>query len=333
MAFSPIRTFRRTTQRLRRSRIPERLAVEALIAVVKVLRALPSRWVLRFADAIGVLHSVLDRRGRKAALQNLVVAFGGTMSRAERLRIHRESYKLQIRAIALLLHLQPLTRERFDRWVDVAELVDAETERRIRERGAVLVSGHIGNWEMLLGLRIAFPDFPPAVFLAEEVPYGAINAFLKKLRSHGDILSAFRKGGARPVIKVVAEGGIAGLLVDRNVRRDHGGVFVPFLGLEARTTPLPAWIALRHDVPVHPVFCVPQEGDRYRIWLGPDLTQDLPPGDHHERMRELLTRINHSLETVIRARPELWNWTLKRFKSRPEVELGDYPAYSLHDPE
>jgi lauroyl/myristoyl acyltransferase len=333
MARSPIRSFRLLTQRLRRSRILERVAVEVLVAIVKVVRALPSRWVLALADVAGAINSVIDRRGRAAALQNLEVAFGNTYSRRERLRIHRSSYKLQMRAVLLLLHLQPLTRERFDQWVDMPEAADKPRAENIRARGAVLVSGHIGNWELLLGLRIAYPDFPPAVFLAEEVPYGAINQFLKKLRSHGDILSAFRKGGARPVIKVVADGGIAGLLVDRNVRRQQGGVFAPFLGLEARTTPLPAWIALRHGAAIHPVFCLPQESGRYKIWLGPDLTDELPGGDDRERTRELLTRINHSLETIIRAQPELWNWTLKRFKSRPEVELGEYPAYSLYDPD
>lgn len=324
-------SFRRFSQRLRRSHLLEGLAVDLLVALVKVLRALPSRWILTLGDGLGTLGSVLDRRGREAARQNLVVAFGGTYSPRERRRIHRRSFRLQMRAIVLLLHLQPLTPERFYRWVDMPDVRDDPRTKRIRANGAVLVSGHIGNWELLLGLRIAFPDFPPAVFLAEEIPYAAINEFLKKLRSHGDIIGAFRKGGARPVINVVAGGGIAGLLVDRNVRRLQGGVFAPFFGLEARTTPLPAWIALRHGVPVYPIFCFPQDDGRYRLWLGPDLTEDLPEGTDAERTHRLLTRINHSLETVIRARPELWNWTLKRFKSRPTVELGDYPAYSEHD--
>jgi lauroyl/myristoyl acyltransferase len=36
---------------------------------------------------------------------------------------------------------------------------------------------------------------------------------------------------------------------------------------------------------------------------------------------------------VIRAHPTCWNWTLKRFKSRPDRELGPYPPYSLWDAE
>ncbi len=333
MAFSLGSSFRRHSQRLRRSRALENIAVEVLVGLVKILRALPSRWVLWSADRLGTLSTLYDRRGRKAALQNLRIAFGDTYSERERRRIFKSSQQLVMRSMALLLHLQPLTAKKYLRWVDMPDVRDHEKTRHIIDKGAVLVSGHVGNWELLLGMRILFPGFPPTVFLAEEIPYGAINRFLQKLRAHGDLISAFRKGGARTVIKVVADGGIAGLLVDRNVRRPHGGVFAPFLGLPARTTPLPAWIALRHGVPVYPIFCLPKGDGRYRMWMGPDLSKDLPGEDDRERTVALLTRINQTLETLIRAQPELWTWSLKRFKSRPEVELGDYPPYSIHDPD
>ncbi|MDA1195469.1 MAG: hypothetical protein O2894_09830 [Planctomycetota bacterium] len=324
----------RATQRLRRWAPLERLAVHAAVGAIHVIAALPARWVLTAADALGSLLSVLDRRGLRAARANLNIVFGDTKTTLEKLRIHRRSYRHTVRALFLLLHLQPLTPKRFGRWVEVDPAMrDAWQTRLLRERGGVLVSGHIGNWELMLGLRVLFQDFPPTVFLAEQIPHGAINDVLKRLRSHGDVVAAFRKGGARAVIAAVAAGGTAALLVDRNVRRQLGGVFAPFMGLEARTSPLPAWIALRHHVPVFPIFCLPTDGGRYRLWLGPDLTTDLPEGDEVARTRELLTRMNAVFEDIIRARPELWNWTLKRWKSRPTVELGRYPAYSLHDPD
>ena len=324
----------RATQRLRRWKPLERLAVHATVAFVKIVAALPSRWVLASADALGNLLSVLNRGGRRVAHQNLQVAFGDTLSREEKQRIHRRSYRGVLRGLLLLLHLQPLTPKRYGQWVELPEdLRDAWQTKLLREKGGVLVSGHIGNWELMLGLRVMFQDFPPTVFLAEQIPHGAINDVLKKLRSHGDVIAAFRKGGARAVISAVAKGGTGAILVDRNVRRTLGGIYAPFMGLRARTSPLAAYIALRHDVPVFPIFCLPTENDRYRLWLGPDLTEKLEGTTIEERKVEILTRINAVFEDVIRARPELWNWTLKRWKSRPHVELEGYPAYSFHDPD
>lgn len=134
--------------------------------------------------------------------------------------------------------------------------------------------------------------------------------------------------------RVVADGGIAAMLVDRNVRRELGGVYAPFFGRDARTTPLPAWLALRYEVPLHPIFCLPLEGsDRYRLWLGPDLAANLAPGDESAQQLEILTRMNAVIEELVRARPELWNWTLKRFKARPSEALDGYPPYSSYDPD
>ncbi len=323
------------TRKLRRTRVLQKVAVTVGYSAVKILAALPSRWVLRLGDVLGELRVLLDAGARRVAYQNMRVVFGDSKSRAECRRLYRHAERLVGRSMLLLFHAQPLTEQRFRKWVDTTEVEQTKVDamQDLWARGGVVVSGHIGNWEMLLGLRVLFRDFPPTIFLAEEIPDAAVNEILSRLRSHGDLISALRKGGARTVISVVAAGGNAGILVDRNVRRQQGGVYAPFFGLEARTTPLPAWLALRYDVPVYPMFCLPQDDGRYHLWMGPDLAAGLTEQDDRERMRELLTRVNGVLEDIIRARPELWTWTLKRFKGRPHQELGGYPPYSEWDPE
>jgi KDO2-lipid IV(A) lauroyltransferase len=322
---------RELTRSLRRWRLLEDVAVNVVYASVKILAALPGRWILNLGDALGTLLSLVDRRGRAVAFQNMQVAFGDGKSARERKRIYRASCQGVMRSMLLLLHIQPMTAKKFRRWVDVEDVSEMPQTRKIRERGAVFVSGHIGNWELILGLRTLYQHFPPSTFLAEEIPHHAVNRLLQKLRSHADVMSAFRKGGTRALVQTLKQGGTAGLIVDRNVRRALGGIWVPFFGLPARTTPLPAWLATRHDVPVYPIFCFPRENGRYRLWLGPDVTENLRGTTEHETNREIMGRINDVLEDVIRAQPELWTWSLKRFKSRPERELGDYPAYSTWD--
>ena len=324
---------RRISQRIRRWRVLGEVALLVVYGAVKILSALPARWILRISDAYGTFLAVVDRRGRKLAFQNLRIAFGESLDDRECDRILHASSRNMVRSIALMAYLQPLTAKRFYEWVDAPDMRTAPQAQLIRERGAVLVSAHIGNWELLLGLRILFHDFPPSVFLAEEIPHAALNRVLKKLRSHGDLKSALRKGGARAVIGVVAAGGSAGLLVDRNVRRQLGGIYAPFFGLQARTTPLPAWLALRYETPLYPMFLFPKEDGRYRLWIGPNLMEGVSGDDHHARMDCVLTRINAVLEDVIRAQPELWNWKLKRWKSRPTVALEGYPPYSIWDPD
>lgn len=305
----------------------------ALVGCGSILRALPARWVLGLADALALLVYAIDARGRRVGRQNLRAVFGEGCTPGRRREILRACFRNNLRSLLLLTHVAPLTRERYLRWVDVPE----DVERRFRESlaasaGGVLVSGHLGNWELLLGLPAVFEGMPDLIFLAEGNSTPAVERYLGGLRGTGGGRGVLRQGGARALSSHVRRGGAAALLADRNVRRSEGGIWAPFLGLMASTTPLPAWLALRNHVHLRPVLCLPTEDGRYRIWVGPNLTEGVDASDRDAAVLEVTNRINRVLEEVVRARPELWNWTLKRFKSRPERDLGAYPPYSLWDP-
>ena len=321
-------------QRLRRKRWGQDFLVTFIVGVVRVLAALPPRWIPWIGDRVGEIMYFIDSRGRRVGRQNLRVVFGGRLSGREERRILRAAARQMTRSILLLFHLQPMTAKRYRRWVDVPE--DYIRTHPFYDRlksGGVLVSGHFGNWELMLGIRVLFPEMPEALFLAEEISHPALDRVARRLRDRNKLAGAFRRGGAQAALKTVKEGRILAMLVDRNVRSYVGGIYVPFFGIPARTTPLPGWLATRLDAPVFPLFCLPTEDDRYRIWLGPDLTGDLQGETEDERVREVLTRMNGVLEDLIRARPELWNWTLKRWKSRPTTELAGHPPYSEFDPD
>jgi len=316
------------------SRALEALLFRTLVGANQVLAALPSRWVLRAADLVGDLVHWLDPRGRRVGRENLRVVFGDALTGAERRRILRASLRGTARSVAVLLHAAPLTPERFRRWVDVPATVEQTLRQAaVSAKGAVAVSGHLGSWELLLGMAGLLKDTMPTRFLVEPTVHPAVDRFLDHLRGTGGGKSALRKGGAIAMASHVRQGGVAALLVDRNARRNQGGIWVPFFGLRAASTPLPALLARRHDVPIVPLFCLPLPGGRYRIHLGPEPSMEVRSGDLEADVHEITLRIHRQLEGVIRASPEAWNWTLKRWKSRPTPERGDYPPYSLFDPE
>ncbi len=321
-------------QRLRRARVFQYVLVTIALSAVRILGALPARWVLRCADASALFVALVNTRARRIAYENLGVVFGADFPRAERRRIFHGTYRNLLRSALILAHVQPLTEAKWRRWVDMPEGIEDEPRfARLVKEGGLIVSGHLGNWELLLGMRVAFQRMPKTVFLAEAIPHEIINAALMRLRSHADLLTALRRGGARMVARVVSEAGIAGLLIDRNVRKSQGGIYVPFLGLEARTTPLAAWAALRYDKPIHTLTCLPTPDGRYRIEAGDDVTLGIEDVPEAQRQYEIMRRLNHVLGEQIRRDPTIWQWRLKRWKSRPTEACGRYPRYSEHDPD
>lgn len=308
------------------------LVLAAFRAAACVLRALPDRWIVRMGDALGDVVYAVDARGRRVARQNLQVAFGSRLTPQTRRAITRRSMRDAARAVLVLVHAAPLTEARIRRWVEVP----IQAERRLRAflRGgrAVFVSGHLGNWEALLGLASLFRDVAPLAFLVEGITHPVIDAILAELRGSGGARTIGRHGGARAMNAHLKRGGLVGVLADRNVRRAEGGLWAPFLGLPARTTRLPAWLARRHDVPLVAVFCLPRPDGRYRLEVGEELALDVRTEDADADVACITARVARAIERRVREHPEAWNWTLKRFKSRPARELGAYPAYSLFDP-
>lgn len=312
-------------------RLVDEVGYRFLTSLSTVLAALPSRWILPLGDHLGAALYVVDSRGRRAGRDNLRAVFGEALTTREKREILLASYRNSLRSIALLLHASPMTSERLCRWVDVSPEMAARVREAAAAKGCVTVSGHVGNWELLLGLGTVIDDLPEMVFLAEAFTWKPLDRWLAYLRGSGGGVSATRRGGARSLNSHLRRRGIAALLADRNLRRAEGGIWAPFLGLQARSTPLPGWLAVRNGVPVLPVFCLPQADGRYRFWAGPDLMEGVDTSDQDAAILEITTRINRVLESTIRAHPGIWNWTLKRFKSRPDRDLGPYPPYSLWD--
>ena len=261
------------------------------------------------------------------------MAFGDELSGKERRRILRASYRNALTAEVLLFHLQPLTRERWSRFVSVRP----EDDARFREMLAatpvvVFASGHYGNWELLLAARTALSYAPETAYVAETTGRPRVDALFGRLRDRGAGAASMRKRGAMALKKALEDKKSVCLLVDRNVRGWHGGRYVPFLGLPARTTPLPAMLSRWYGVPLAVLLLVPEGRAQWRLWVSPDLSAP-PTEDEAADLLAATERMNDVLSRVIRERPEAWSWMIKRWKSRPTPELGPYPAYSLYDPD
>lgn len=314
-------------------RAREALAGAVANGLAWVLPRVPTDAALLFADALGTLAWLLDRRGRGIGRENLAAVFGDTKTPRERARILRASYRNALRCEVLLFHLQPMTPARYERWVYVApDHVEVMRTRVAEGWRGVIVAAHLGNWELALAARTALSFAPSFAFLVESTGSRALDQVLDRLRDRGSGGAALRKSGALALRRALAEGRSVSFLIDRNVRGQHGGDYVPFLGLQARTTPLGAMLARAYSVPLVVALMTPHGRRRWRFSLSGDLMPP-PSADPRADIRTALTRANDMLSEAILKHPETWVWTLKRFKSRPTAERGRYPPYSFHDPE
>ena len=182
---------------------------------------------------------------------------------------------------------------------------------RIRERksGAILVSAHLGNWELMPNImkEIGIPG--GEVYRPANNPY--VNAYILALRRKFVCDNQIPKGpkGVRALIDVVRSKHLVAMLVDQ---RMSDGVEVPFFGILAMTPAAPAQLSLRHGVPIVPASIERIKGPRFLMRLYEPI-EFINTGDREHDIKETMTRVNQVLEKIIRAKPQEWLWLHRRW--------------------
>lgn len=288
-----------------------RFAMEtaAARALLLVTRALPRRVLLAIGSATGTLWYLLDARHRRVAMANLRRAYGVGLPDSRARRIVRDCWRHYGRTL-----LDTFAFGRFST-ASAHTVVRYEGLEHIRGayargRGVLLFSAHFGHWELValmqgfLGMPLTMVtrplDNPKLEGLLRDLRGGSGNAILHRRNAVKEILGALRRGG-----------GVA-ILIDQDAH--EGGVFVPFFGVPASTTPTLALLALRTGAAVVPVFSVPRPDGTYDVTYEPPV-EIRDTGDREADVRRITECCTGIIERWVRAHPELWLWMHRRWKT------------------
>ncbi len=247
--------------------------------------------------------------------RNLQLAFP-ERSEAERELILRAQYRHLGHLLAEFCLMGRYTR------IAVGQLVRYDGLDRLQEakgggRGALILTGHLGAWELSsfshslmghpMGLVIRRLDNPLVDDLVNQVRCMHGNRVIHKDDFARGLLDAMRSGET------------VGILMDTNMTPPQG-VFVPFFGIPACTATGLARVARKTEAAVVPgfLFWEPSEG-RYVLHFGEEL--QLQRTDNAEADAVANTALfNRILEHYIRRYPEQWLWLHRRWKTRPSTE-------------
>lgn len=259
-------------------------------------------------------------RYERITQDNLERTLGGDTTADERHRIARGVRRHSARLLAEWIALSG-TGGRGE-WIDRAVELDASYEILARElargRGALVVTAHIGNWELLC-TRLARQGLKGAV-VGFERPADPSARWLSDARGVHGVATLPQSAPAREVLRVLRRGEVVGLLADLEARR-ISGEFLPFLGQRALTMTAPAALARAARLPLIPVACV-RAGRTYRLTVEEPLHLD-PSLERREATTDLTLRLNHVFERWIRRWPEQWAWHQPRWRTQPSLQRND----------
>ena len=231
-----------------------------------VVRALPLSWVLAAGRGVGTLVYWGQPKRRAVGLNNLRAAWGGERSGEELARICRGSFQQLGMSFVEMLLTPAIDRGYVARWLTIEgrEHLDQAVAQR---RGVVLVTAHVGNWE-LPNLAAGLLGYPMSV-LARQQGFPRLNRLLNRYRESKGCQVISKGMAVRTMIRRLQQGGIVGMLADQDAGR-HGEL-VPFFGRLASTATGPVALALDVGCPILPVVIRRTRGPAHTIVIEPPL--------------------------------------------------------------
>ena len=264
-----------------------------------IVRWLPRRVWYRLADLLLPLVLLGGPGQVRRAGANMRRILGSGASEAEARRRTTRAFRNYARYTIDLLWLSRSTVDEREAICDVEgwEHITAALERG---RGLIIVTGHVGNWD-LPGAILAGRGYPVNA-IVETLQPPAWNARVQAIRSRIGLRAIAVESSGRALYDALLQNETVAVVFDRPLAT--GGVAVSFFGAETRLPEGVARLALRTGAAVIGAVGL-RRGDRIVAKVSPPFTM-MRRGDRASDVQALTQTMAAWLERLVRQHPDQW---------------------------
>ena len=280
-----------------------------------LITMLPVRALFALGHAFGLFAWMLCRKYRRLALQNIAIAFDEKSPGELRQLVRRHFQRLGANLMcSLKLATMALEKVRARVKIDNAEAAHCELRKG---RAVVFVLSHLGNWELQAQMFPAVIGYVRNSTVFQPLRNPFIDKHVRQLRGRTGVELFNRREGFQKAIELLRGGGGVGILSDQHA--GDQGLWVPFFGKLASTSPLPGLLAKRTGAALLGTAVYTDGPARWRMVFTDRIDA---PGDSVE---VLTAKANELIAGQIRRAPEDWFWVHNRWKTpQPEFLLARY---------
>jgi len=294
-------------------RIKNWLIYISIYALVQLLRHIPRSFGIAMMRGLSLAAFYLAKGVRRKTVRHLTIAFGHKKSASELNRIARQVF-LHIGTIATdAIRIPQIIENGFD------DLITVEGREHLDRavahgHGAIILTGHFGNWE-LLGAWLAQNGYPLKV-VARSAYDPRLDRMIVETRNQAGYITIKRSKATRDIIRGIRQGYCIGMLIDLDTKVE--GVFVKFFNQWAHTAIGPLVLAEKYGVKIVPVFMRLKKDLTYHIEIQDPLQLQFT----EDKERDLFVntqKCSNVYEQIIRRYPEQWVWMHERWKKQPNT--------------
>ncbi|MGA2809055.1 MAG: lysophospholipid acyltransferase family protein [Terracidiphilus sp.] len=297
----------------------EKLEFWLVLAVARPLGRMPRGMARRLSGLLTFAVYWSLGRLRRVGQRNLELALPGLPAR-ERNRILRGVFRHLGWQLVEFCRMTRYTPENTRGWIRT-EGLDHYLAAQARGKGVLIVTGHLGAWE-LSSFYHSLTGHPMGMVI-RPLDNRPLDEFVNGIRClHGNRVLP-KDDFARGLLRAMRAGETVGILMDTNMTPPQG-VFVKFFGQEACTASGLARVALKTGAAVLPGFMLWEPAERqYVLHFGPELALE-QTGDAEADIVAATQKCTAAIENWIRRYPDQWLWIHRRWKTRPAGEPGLY---------
>ncbi|UCB52004.1 MAG: lysophospholipid acyltransferase family protein [Candidatus Zixiibacteriota bacterium] len=292
---------------MKKPRIKHRIEYWITYLTGAFARMIPYRLALALGSFLGWLAFDLLRIRRKVTLTNLKNSLGA--ERDGLAAIGRRAYRNFGKSMVEYTLFPSLDKNKIEQMVEFegAEHFDDALKRG---KGAVVVAGHFGSWE-LMGAATSQKGYPVDFLVGEQHNILVDNLMNEYRRCVG--IGIIKIGAAaKGVISALRNNRFVAMLSDQDAGSD--GTVVELFGRPASTPKGPAAFALKMDAPIVMAFII-REGERKQKIVIEKAIFGEKTSDKEEDIRRLTQAYTRILEEYVRRYPDHWFWPHRRWKS------------------
>ena len=284
--------------------------------LAKYIAQLPKHHILFMGKLLGNALYFLDIHHRRIVRRNLHFSY----PECSRNRVQNLSKRIFQNYGIVILEIFQMAFSTREEMLARAQIKGVEiiTEALAKQKGVIVVSAHLGNWEMALQYSPCYFK-RPLTGVAKKLRNSVLDRIVHKFRTRFGNRIIYKKGALPEMMQTLRQGDILGLLMD--ISRRFDGVEVQFFGRKATATPAAALLALRCKSPIVPVFSHRNSNGDLIINIERPI-EIQRTGDLRSDLQTNTQLITDRVEQAIRKSPAQWNWILKRWK---EFYPGLYP--------
>lgn len=281
--------------------------------LVETLCIIPESAAMAFGRFLGRLGYVLLPDRRKAAIENLTIAFGREKTREWIVRTARKSFE----------HIGLLGIEffRIRRWTEkeMAEriLLDGRLNFNLTmlpgNHGIVLLNSHFGCFEVSAATVKHLGMKTNLIMTALKNPFVSRYLFTRGGKDTG-ITTFPHKGSVRELISRLQGGEMLACLADQRGDAERG-VFVNFFGTPAPANEVFAKMAIDGEARIMPLCTYRLDDGRYQSIFGEEIRIELT-GDQHQDLLNASQQFHDKFEEWLRIDPSQGFWVHRKWRRK-----------------